>query len=321
MHCNVCASDNTSLLGQLNPYDEFEWSFDIHECHHCGTRFTHRDGNINYHEILHSHTKSPYAFHYDKARYIKKLLESGELKKCENYLRQNSYTYDEIIGYIRTHATGQSKILEIGSSTGFLTAFLRSSGFNAWGIDISETAIAFATKHFGEYFSVTPLENKYDIIIHSGLIGCVDSPAEFLSFYLELLDEKGIMIFNAPNVNSPKMLKEIWVTTPPPDLIYLFSEKSFDYLIKRPFTYTLKKRWNLANLLRKNLSLVKHIPYASYPRKFQADAAHKGKSMPGPARTLFKNIILRMVYFLSLIGLVKKIDDEYGLIIHVQRTK
>jgi 2-polyprenyl-3-methyl-5-hydroxy-6-metoxy-1,4-benzoquinol methylase len=54
----------------------------------------------------------------------------------------------EVLALLRAHHAG-AKVLEIGAATGGLIATLRSAGFDATGVDISEWAVAESAKRLG----------------------------------------------------------------------------------------------------------------------------------------------------------------------------
>ena len=159
-------------------------------------------------------------------------------------------------------------ILEVGCSTGFVTAFLRFIGYDIEGIDISESAVSYAKATFGLFYNLQPKKKQYEIVIHLGLIGCVDDPKEFLSGYLDLLKPNGEMFFNAPDVASPKQLGELWVSTPPPDLIYLFNEKSFQYMLNNSFNVKCVKVSAKREIVWKNIKKIMNKDYNVYPKIF-----------------------------------------------------
>ncbi|CEG13893.1 hypothetical protein MSIBF_A640004 [groundwater metagenome] len=324
MKCKLCNSNKVKFISKFKPYADVEWHFDIFECSNCDSRFADRDPMVNYPEIIHSNKYGPYSSQYCLANKVKYFLDNGQIDACENFLKKSHYKYEEIINFINSIKNEHIKILEVGCSTGYLTAFLRAKGFNVFGIDISKTAINSATELFGEFYGTKEKNIKYDIIFHVGLIGCVDNPKEFLVYYLSLLDKQGVMIFNAPNINNVKQLNKLWASSPPPDVIYLFSEKSFEFLIdKSSFDIYIKKRYVSQNIFNKNLSLIKNKTYSKYPKTFE----RKTKFYDNNRKSTFvekavKYLVLKTIVILSSLffrDITKKIDDEYGLIIKVTK--
>jgi len=327
MKCKICKSNQVEKLKTFIPYYDKEWSFEIFECQECGTRFALRDESINYHEELHSNQDSPYLDHYIMAEKIKALLEKNELKKCEKILRNKSPVVVEVLEYISSQDKNIS-ILEIGCSTGYITAYLQKIGYkNTLGIDISSYAIDYAKSTFGNFYALK--ENnmkKYDVIFHTGVIGCVDNPIDFLNYYLDLLTNGGIMFFNAPNVASVKETGELWVSTPPPDLIYLFDKYVFfKKLDNKNYSIKVRTMFTPLNILRKNINKYKNKKNNIYPRSFykKNNFYKKNKKFVNSKNNLIKHIFKIIISFIIRIlvkfNILKAFSDEYGIIIKIKK--
>jgi len=314
MTCNLCKSSNVSLIKKFQPYEDMDWGFDIYDCQNCGVRFAVRDTSINYHEIIHSFEDGPYATHYNKINYLKSIWY--DIKQVENFIRKSSPVFEQLLNYIKNKPK-DINILEIGCSTGYVTAYLHELGYKkSLGIDISTSVVEFARREFGPFYDVKECEGcKYDVIFHSGLIGCVDTPREFLMHYMEKLNDKGIMLFNAPNVNSVRELNQLWVSTPPPDLTYLFHKNIFvDMFAQKDYKVSITETVSPLIILYKNRF---NKPLYEYPRKF----THKQGSFKG--ETYIKKTIKKIVSFflrgLIFCRILKYYSDDYGLIVKVEK--
>jgi SAM-dependent methyltransferase len=318
--CKVCYSSNCKFLSDFKPYKDMEWNFQIFTCLNCGSRFALRNPEINYYEILHSTSGSSYGYHYNIATKVKYFLEANLLDKCERYLRKASYKYSEVIDFVKQKNKPLS-ILEIGCSTGFMTAFFRSQGYDAEGVDISENAIRYAQSTFGPFYSLSPSKECYDLIFHLGLIGCIDKPKEFLSDYVRLLKSGGEMVFNAPNVKSPEQLNELWVSTPPPDLVCLFHDKSFHNILNNQFCVEIKKVYTKGEVINKNIKKSFGKKYTNYPINFRVDSNKPDRRIV----TLLKRFLTKVIWLLCGIlydlNIFKKYENEYGLIVTINRKQ
>lgn len=318
MICQICGSSHCKLLIDFRPYQDMEWHFEILGCSNCGSRFALRNPEINYHEVLHTTPGSSYTYHYDIATKVKEFLQNGRLDQCESYLRKAGDKYGEAIDLVKKKKKLLS-ILEIGCSTGFMTAFFRARGHEAEGIDISETAIHYATSSFGVFYSTRPLKESYDVILHLGLIGCVDHPKRFLSDYLHLLEVRGEMFFNAPNVQSPEQLNELWVSTPPPDLVCLFHERSFPMMLGDAYDVEVRKVYPKDEVVHKNLKVILGKPYTNYPIQFRRDRDKPDRRI----MNVIKRCLQRMMEFSCGIGvdlrMFRRYESEYGLIVTIRR--
>lgn len=315
MICKICSSKNIKRMDIFKPYIDKEWSFELVECLNCNTRFARRDNNIEYHEELHSLEDSPYAPHYIIANEIKELLRN-DISKVENILNNKSLVIKEMLSFLKRKNKSIS-ILEIGCSSGYVTAYLQKIGFhNACGVDISSSAINYARTTFGNYYALKEKNKKYDVIFHTGLIGCVDDPIQFLNHYLSQLTSDGVMFFNAPNVDSVKELNETWVSTPPPDLIYLFKDNVFKKVLDKKYDISIKKTLTPITILRKYINKYKGKKNNIYPRKFYNNLSENKAS-----NQLFKSIVSYIVVVLVKLKILKHYSDDYGLIIKIKHKE
>jgi 2-polyprenyl-3-methyl-5-hydroxy-6-metoxy-1,4-benzoquinol methylase len=325
--CKICGSKNLKFISQFKPYIDKDWEFPIYDCLKCHSRFAIKDRRINYYELLHTSQNSSYSYHYKIAKKVSFFIKNNMLNKCEIYLRKASYKYAIIIDYFNNLQNEQletapynGQILEIGCSTGFLTAFLKAKGFKIIGIDISRKAIQTAKTSFGNgYFLEIEDNKKFDIIFHTGLIGCIDEPKQFFNNYLKLLNYKGTMILNAPNVNSLKMLNDIWVSTPPPDLIYIYSKDSFKYLINKKFSVSISNYIYSYELYRKLFCVFMNHEYSTYPTFFKIRKIINNKKN---IKTIFKNkidaLFTKIISILVYMKIIKHFESEFGLIIKIR---
>jgi SAM-dependent methyltransferase len=318
--CSICESSRCEFLGDLKPYQDIDWHFEIFRCPACGSRFAVRDPKVNYYEILHATLGSSYTYHYDIAAKVRDYLETGRLDQCECYLKKAGTKYGEVIDFVKKK-TIQLSILEIGCSTGFMTAFFRARGHEADGIDISETALRYANSSFGSFYSLSPMRESYDLIFHLGLIGCVDHPKRFLSESLRRLNSRGEMIFNAPNVKSPEQFGELWASTPPPDLVCLFHEKSFSIMLDQRFGAEVRKVYPKSEIIGKNLKGIFGKKYTNYPHPFKQDRDQRDQRILMVIKKGLKRVIWSLFGILVDLHLFKKYESEYGLIVTIHRRE
>ena len=220
MHCRVCGSADTNFIIHYQPY--VDYGVDIYDCTKCLSRFTPHDETM--HEKLHSRPSS-YSSHIQQEKRIIEQLNEGDLEGAKAFLCKResvAYVISTIDGLHNVH-----NIMEIGCSRGYVSAYFLTLGKRILGVDVSSTAIEAAKKSFGDHFCVLGSDRirndaPYDAIFHVGTIGCVSSPIEVTRFLLDLLKPGGVLIFNAPNRMSCDILQNIWISTPPPDLVTLF---------------------------------------------------------------------------------------------------
>lgn len=225
MKCRICHSNEISNLGILKPYLDYEC--EVFECSQCSSRFVEYDESI--YEKLHSNSSSSYASHEEIALEVSRLYRRKNLNGIRKKLCEIP-KFKFIIELIESRSD-ISKILEVGCSKGYLSAYFHARGYDITGIDISETAISFAKREFGDFFRASDSQQikseniSYDAIIHTGTIGCVKSPFKLTHDLLCMLRPSGILAFNSPNVMVCKRQEILWAeNTSPPDLVTLFHE-------------------------------------------------------------------------------------------------
>lgn len=222
MRCNVCHADTAASLGSFRPYIDYEC--EVYECPECGSRFVQRDPGI--YERLHASATSPYAAHDDLGRAAIQYFQNHDLAGLRAHLRSNPKNRLVIDTLDGLHA--EARLLEIGCSRGYLTAYFILAGKQVVGTDISASAVAAASAAFGERFMAFDAERlagmaPFDAIYHVGTIGCVDDPGGLTRTLLGWLKPDGILVFNAPDVQACRESGGIWLRgTTPPDLVTLF---------------------------------------------------------------------------------------------------
>ncbi|MDC1054632.1 class I SAM-dependent methyltransferase [Alphaproteobacteria bacterium] len=145
--------------------------------------------------------------------------------------------------FLNFNSLKNKKILEIGSSSGFMLTPLNKNKNNLYGIEPSlefrNYTIKKGIKTF-ENFNDLPKKhnNSFDLIMHYYVLEHIDNPMKFLKDSMKLLKRNGKIIFEVPNINDP--------------LITFLKTKQFDN-----FYWSVVHHWyfsalTLGNLLKKN---------------------------------------------------------------------
>jgi SAM-dependent methyltransferase len=156
----------------------------------------------------------------------KQLFDRGAVRDLEHHLCRLSKN-EFVIRTIQT--SGARRLLELGCGKGALTSLFIVSGYDVLGVDVSATAIRAARENFGDHFAEPAAlqaasGQPYDCVYHVGTIGCVEAPLEFTRSLLRLLRPGGQLVFNAPDADACRQRRALWASTPPPDLVTLFTE-------------------------------------------------------------------------------------------------
>ena len=222
MNCRICGSDSATEAGQVEYYAGFAWT--VYDCLRCGCRFTKHDDSI--YDWLHKQPESIYSLYRDLAGKAKPLFVQGDLEGLKRRLSESS-KYKFIIESVGQHPKN-SRVLEVGCSRGQLTSYFILAGYDILGTDVSSEAIAAANASFGKFFVTadsTAISQKtpYDVIYHTGMIGCVADPIRTTRELLNLLRPGGKLLFNAPNKAACALARQLWIdAAAPPDVVTLF---------------------------------------------------------------------------------------------------
>ncbi len=152
-------------------------------------------------------------------------------------------------------------VLEIGCSSGFMLSALKDLGADVLGIDPSEGFIDYVkAKGIPVYKDIEELLRlhsvRFDLIIHYYVLEHIREPAQFISDYMNLLNNGGTMVFEVPCASDP--LIELY-KVPAFDKFYwsvahhwYFNRESLSAVLKEtgyPFQLFPEQRYDLSNHL------------------------------------------------------------------------
>lgn len=232
--CILCKG-NAELIHNNYPGYQEPFRFSIYKCPECNTSFSlpDVDTSVLYENIYKNGDKVPgYNRYWKYLRVIKKFPKPLE------YLTETSEAYWGIKEALSVYEKNkkQVKILDIGSGLGYLTYSLIKKGYDATGLDISQTAVDKAKVAFGDHYICAELseyaqsnEGSIDVVILIEVIEHIKDPLTFISSVKRLLKPGGMAIVTTPNKSLfPEDI--IWPTELPPVHCWCFSEDSMRYM-------------------------------------------------------------------------------------------
>ncbi len=144
--------------------------------------------------------------------------------------------------FIKLLPTGKT-LLDIGSGYGFILQEAEKKGIKSIGLEPSKK-LCFFTKHqlklkvfnlsIEEYLDRFK-NQKFDFISLIHVIEHLHNPKHILQLLPKLLNNNGVIYIETPNLNSHlfKVEKKDYTFLTPPDHIWIFSLKSFKFLLKK----------------------------------------------------------------------------------------
>ena len=207
MNCRICLSP-AEFAGKTNSY----WNTDanVYRCAHCDVQFVFVDSFTPaiYDEL---YSSGDLGYQHDKSK--------DNLLLAELIYRDINFA---AVADSFSRASGSLDVLEIGCGYGYLVNALNQLGHRAYGIDISDKAIAYAKKIYGDHFAtkeIDDVEGSFDTIIGIEVIEHLPDPAGFVKKCAKLLKSKGKLIITTPNKDFYNK-NTVWMTNPPP--VHLF---------------------------------------------------------------------------------------------------
>lgn len=324
MSCRVCGSACVSPEGVVEYIAGYAW--DVFCCDVCGCQFTHHDAAV--YDIMHKTGAISYYSEYRSiAAQCRSYFECKDIEGLRKLLGSAS-KYGHVIERIE-RLPPDARLLEIGSSRGYLTASSLLAGRNVLGVDVSRDAVDEARDAFGDHFVLAgdpriAAGAPYDMVYHVGMIGCVEDPITLTNELLGLLRPGGALFFNAPNRDALYLKNQLWLdSAPPPDLVTLFPKGFFIRTFSENADVveeveTTPPAASLLIALRQALGVIWSKPVA---KPIEA-AAKQGLtwSQPTPAvRRLIERIVARIGRLTGLERLVRPRSTEFGLFVTLIR--
>jgi SAM-dependent methyltransferase len=207
-------------------------TFDIYECSICDTTSISplKSPKEIYDAIYSNTTGSKKVPGYD--RYYEYAVRIKKSKDPMKFLAHNELAYVPIREYVKNK--DRLDILDIGCGYGYLTYALSYLKHNATGIDISKSAIDFATENFGKNFLNADINSvskkKFDLIVATELIEHLTNPEELVRKCSKLLKKDGRIIFTTPNKEYHTRKGVAWGGELPPVHTVILSSKSFQHI-------------------------------------------------------------------------------------------
>jgi SAM-dependent methyltransferase len=134
------------------------------------------------------------------------------------------------------------KVLEVGCGYGYFLQCALEAGYDAYGIDLSPTAVKWASERLPDRVFCGLLEEvpqireqQYDVIFGSHLIEHLTEPGAFLEHAARLLRPGGLIVLVTPNIGSllSRASGRRWVSYKIPEHVSYYDPRTITDLLDR----------------------------------------------------------------------------------------
>lgn len=235
--CSLCGA-NADLMDNKRPGYQEPDTFKIYQCSYCNTSFAlPRVETIAIYESIYKNGCAVPGY----GRYWQYMKAVKNSKAPLEYLSKSEDIYWSVQQALKRLVKEKSstRILEVGSGLGYLTYSLNMAGYNATGLDISQTAVTKANTFFGNFYIFGDLfehavlhSSEYDLVIFTEVIEHIDDPLPFIKSILKMVKPGGNAIITTPNKSIfPRDI--VWKTENPPVHWWWFSEESIKFIAEK----------------------------------------------------------------------------------------
>lgn len=230
MNCPVCESAETKRISIKNQDSAVKIETSAFECLNCSSIFV--EDYAKDRSYLYDENYAPW---------------SGD---SEAVIASKVNTFKKQLSVLLPHINPAGlKLLDAGTAKGYLMSAAQELGFDAYGFDISKSAVGTAKKAFpGKLFCGTLYQAKYkkeefDVITMTDIIEHLPDNHKFMKEINRILKPNGVVLIITPNSDSftRKLLRKNWYQYKNEHIIY-YGKKGLTYLLeKNGFNIILSK--------------------------------------------------------------------------------
>jgi 2-polyprenyl-3-methyl-5-hydroxy-6-metoxy-1,4-benzoquinol methylase len=222
-HCLVCRGFGFSVLYSATDNLVSRESFTIKKCDECGFVFTSDPPDEK--SIAEYYISDDYISHTDSRRSITDRV----YHLARNFMLRRKHNL-----VLRTNGGKTGNLLDIGSGTGYFAAYMKSKGWSASGIEISQSAREYSISKFG----INVLDPAGISGIHDESVDCVTlwhvlehlyNPDYWMTEIKRILKNSGQCLIALPNINSTDSawFGPEWAALDVPRHLWHFSPETF----------------------------------------------------------------------------------------------
>ncbi len=225
--CPVCGKSQLKNFLMCKDNSVSGESFVIVECENCTFKFTNPRPDID--SIGKYYESAAYISHSDSTE--------GIVNKAYQVVRK--ITIGQKLDLINKFSSNKGKILDYGTGTGYFLSACQKDGWEAEGVEPSETARKQTEEKLGKQISSGNLSGfapaSFDIITLWHVLEHVHDLNGVMKRFTELLKPDGKLIIAVPNADSfdAQMYKEYWAAYDVPRHLYHFTQATMKRLLKK----------------------------------------------------------------------------------------
>lgn len=228
--CAVCASDKNRFLFSKKSKHGVE--FNLVECTECGLRFISPRPDLKemagYYSLEYFSQRSERGYNNYFSDETRKEIERVFALNLKDL---GFFGYEAGLGSARNS-------LDIGCAAGYFVAYMKSRGWNSYGIDVSEDCVDFAKKNrlnveHGDYLA-KKFRKKFQLITLWASIEHLHTPQLFIDKAFNDLENGGMIYISTCRVSKAGFMNffgEKWRYYNFPEHLYYFSKSNLSKLL------------------------------------------------------------------------------------------
>jgi SAM-dependent methyltransferase len=312
--CNLCGADRTNVvLRQSDPIFGSPEEFSVVRCHRCELLYLNPRPTAE--EISRYYPQQYFAPGPTKTRSgLERALKQWS-QTLKRWIREDFYGYPSrtarrpwrvfrkillwpermrraFRGRDIVRWAGDGRLLDVGCGPGANLKSLQEQGWDVYGIELSETAVARARALVGDRIhcgtlDTSPFEDEsFDVVLMSHSLEHLYDPVQELQRVRRLLKPQGCLIIAVPNAGSleAKLFGGSWIHWDPPRHLYHFSKKTLTGLVEQAGFQVLRLRTGVGHFFF--MATLERVCRQTWKRGI-------------PARTVIETLIAKPLCLLS----------------------
>lgn len=220
--CNLCGSD------RARPY-LLKFGLPIVQCRRCGLVYV--NPRLSEHELFKR---------YDQNYFVREYLPACGATEQDFSLDVALHRYDLFFEILKKSALPGRRVLDVGAGAGFFVKAARHLGWDAEGIEFSETAAAYgrnilhAPLRTGKFGALEILPASFDAVVMLDTLEHLRDPLGDLRKAREILKPDGLLVLHTPDLRSLSrfFLGPSWAAFSPLEHLYYFEQKTLAHMLR-----------------------------------------------------------------------------------------